>query len=139
MAQKNYKTEGREALISFLSKNPDRQFTTEELCTAVHGDVARGKSSVYRHLSELCAQETVRKFRSEEKNCSVYQYVGKACDCGKHFHEKCVACGSLRHLDCDDSLRFAAHLLAEHGFEIDCGQSILYGLCADCRAARGGA
>lgn len=139
MAQKNYKTEGREALISFLSKNPDRQFTTEELCVAVHGNAARPKSSVYRHLSELCAQETVRKFRSEEKNCSVYQYVGQACDCGKHFHEKCLSCGSLRHLDCDDSLKFAAHLLAAHGFEIDCGQSILYGLCADCRAARGGA
>ena len=138
MAQKYYKTAGREALIEFLAKNPDRQFTTQELCLAVNGDAAHGKSSVYRHLTELCAENTVRKFRSEEQNCSVYQYVGGACDCGRHFHEKCLSCGSLKHLDCLDSMQFAAHLLAEHGFEIDCGQSILYGLCADCRAARDG-
>ncbi len=136
--KKVYNTGGRRELIEFLSQNPDRQFTTEELCLAVNGDTAHGKSSVYRHLTSLCQDEIVRKFRSEERNCSVYQYVGDRCDCGKHFHEKCLRCGQISHLDCTDSIEFAAHLLKEHGFAVDCGQSILYGVCAACRSQKGG-
>ena len=128
-----YHTEGRGRLIEFLRANPDRQFTADELCIAVNGDAEHKRSSVYRTLSLLCEEAEVRKFRSEEQRCSVYQYVGRGCDCDRHFHQKCLSCGQINHLDCDDSLRFAAHLLAEHGFEVNCGQSILYGLCAACR------
>ncbi|MBO5295861.1 MAG: transcriptional repressor [Clostridia bacterium] len=139
MKKKSYRTDGRGALIEFLSRNPDRQFTAEELCFAINGNESEGKSSVYRHLTYLCADETVRKFRNEDLNRSVYQYVGKNCDCSRHFHQKCTHCGRICHLDCSDSLDFAAHLLKEHGFLVDCGQSILYGVCADCRTAeRGG-
>lgn len=138
MQRKSYKTAGKMALIDYLSQNPDRQFTVDELCHAVNGNSNAGKSSVYRHLSALCDDETVRKFQSDARKCAVYQYVGSRCDCGSHFHEKCTQCGKLRHLDCDDSEQFAAHLLAVHGFAIDRGRSILYGLCAACRQAREG-
>ena len=129
---------GKQELIEFLAQNPDRQFTTEELCLAVNGNRENGKSSIYRHLSELCRRETVRKFSNKERNCSVYQYVGEKCDCGNHFHEKCLRCGSLHHLDCADSVIFAEHLLKTHGFAVDRGQSILYGICKECRAKEGG-
>ena len=129
---KQYKTEGRERLVSFLSKNPDQHFTAEEICRAVHGGKA-AQSSVYRHLTELCANDVVRKFRDEETAKIRYQYVGDACDCRNHFHAKCTICGKIEHLACGDSAGFAAHLLKEHGFSIDCGQSLLYGVCADCR------
>ena len=138
MEKKRYKTVGREALIGFLSQNPDRQFTVEELCVAVNGDAEQSRSSVYRHLGDLCRNEAVRKFQSNDGRGSVYQYVGRTCDCSRHFHEKCLRCGSLKHLECDDSRLFAEHLLKVHGFSIDCGQSILYGVCAKCRAAEGG-
>ena len=133
---KPYKTAGRERLLEFLSSNPDKHFTAEEICIAVHGGEAR-QSSVYRHLSELCAIDAVRKFRDEETAKTRYQYVGEACDCRNHFHAKCLRCGKIEHLDCGDSVEFAAHLLAEHGFSVDCGHSILYGVCERCRAAGG--
>ena len=131
---KTYKTAGRERLIEFLSRNPDKHFTAEEICRAVHGGNA-AQSSVYRHLSALCANDVVRKFRDEKTAGTRYQYVGEACDCRDHFHAKCLRCGKIEHLDCGDSVEFAAHLLAEHGFSIDCGQSMLYGICSACRAA----
>ncbi len=130
---KQYKTAGREKLLSFLSRNPDRHFTAEEICLAVHGG-EMGQSSVYRQLSELCANDIVRKFRDEETAKTRYQYVGENCDCRSHFHAKCLRCGKLEHIACGDSVEFAEHLFAEHGFSIDCGQSILYGVCARCRA-----
>ena len=106
---------------------------------AVNGDAESGKSSIYRQLASLCREETVRKFRSEEGGCSVYQYIGSGCDCRMHFHQKCLSCGAIGHLGCSDSAEFAKHLFTEHGFLVDCGQSILYGLCADCRKNAGGA
>ncbi len=133
MKKKTYHTKGRDGLIEFLSTHPDRQFTSEELCLAVNGDAQKGKSSIYRRLSMLCEEQVVRKFHSDEQGVNVYQYVGEQCDCSHHFHEKCTSCGKILHLDCADSVAFTLHLLREHGFEIDCGQSILYGRCADCR------
>lgn len=138
-AKKDYRTEGREKLIGFLSVNPDRQFTVEELCVAVNGTDGHGKSSIYRHLNELCERGDVRRFRGSENESGTYQYIGKGCDCGSHFHEKCVLCGKVEHLDCRATEEFSRHLLSEYGFEVFCGQSMLYGVCAECRkAGKGG-
>ena len=138
MEKKIYKTTGRSRIGGFFAENADRQFTTEEICLAINGDATAGRSSVYRHLSELCDADIIRKFHSPERNCSVYQYVGSACDCRDHFHGKCVICGAIEHLGCHDSAHFAGHLLRDHGFAVDCGRSILYGLCARCRARQEG-
>ncbi|MBQ8310376.1 MAG: transcriptional repressor [Clostridia bacterium] len=138
MKRNEYRTAGRGAISGFFEAHPDCQFTADELYAAVSEVASVGKSSVYRHLSELCDKDVVRKFRSEERGCNVYQYVGTGCDCRDHFHEKCTVCGKIRHLDCHMTTDFALHLLREHGFSVNCGQSILYGVCADCRE-RGGA
>ena len=139
MTRSNYKTVGRQRLIQFLSQNPDKQFSVEELCRLLNGSPEKGRSSLYRQLDELCQTDTVTKFRSDERGCNVYQYTGNSCDCGNHFHEKCLRCGKLHHLDCDDAMLFAHHLLTFHGFAVDRGRSILYGVCAACRKKEGGA
>ena len=138
MEKKTYRTIGRQRISSFFAEHPDRQFTTEEICYALNGDKETGRSSIYRHLSELCAADVIQKFHSADRNCSVYQYVGAECDCRSHFHGKCVQCGAIEHLGCHDSAHFAGHLLKEHGFEVFCGQSILYGLCETCRQIKKG-
>ena len=132
MRKKRYKTAGREALISFFRRNPDRQFTVDELYQEVNEEASTGKSSLYRHLNELCSVEILRKFHGEEKRGTLYQYIGSECDCKDHFHQKCTVCGRVRHLDCFASADFAEHILREHGFMINCGISVLYGVCAAC-------
>lgn len=135
MSRKSYKTEGKERLVGFLSEHPDCQFTVDELCRHINGTSESGRSSIYRRLSELCQSDAVRKYRDEVRGCSVYQYVGADCDCKEHFHAKCLRCGKLEHLACSDSSEFARHLQSSHGFSIDCGQSMLYGVCATCRGS----
>lgn len=130
-----YKTAGRQRLLDFLESHPDRQFTVEELCTEMDkqdGATSR-KSTVYRHLSELCGEGTVRKYRSDTQSAYVYQYVGQG-DCTRHFHLKCVTCGDLVHLECTVSEELLSHISAHHGFEVDSGRSILYGRCEACAA-----
>ena len=133
MNKKHYTTVGKTALLQFLSSHPDCQFTAEELCRAIHGEACNAKSSIYRQLSTLCKEGSVRKFTNPESKFALFQYVGSHCDCDGHFHEKCLRCGKIEHLDCHASSEFFEHLLKEHGFEVYCGQSILYGLCASCR------
>lgn len=132
--KKTYKTAGKQGLLLFFEQHPDRQFTVEELYCAVSQETSVGKSSVYRHLALLCENETVKRFYSDERGKNVYQYVGEGCDCRAHFHEKCVRCGSVVHLDCHAMEEAAAHLLGEHGFLVDPGQTILYGVCLACRS-----
>ena len=131
--KKGYSTAGKRALLAFFEANPDRQFTAEEIYTAIGEGGTVGKSSIYRQLAVLCESETVKKFHSETKATCVYQYVGERCDCREHFHEKCTVCGRVVHLDCHAMAEFAEHLLGEHGFFVDPGQTILYGVCKDCR------
>ena len=135
MMKKTYQTQGRRRLVCFFEDHPDCQFTVEELCLQLNGDCVRGQSSLYRQLGELCRGDILRMFRDEERKCNLYQYVGAACDCKEHFHAKCLKCGRIEHLHCGDSSEFAKHLMDGHGFRIDCGQSVLYGVCAACNTA----
>lgn len=116
----------------FLPRIPTVSLPWRSFASRSTGNANIGKSSLYRQLSALCDEETVRKFRNEERGCSVYQYIGGSCSCRDCFHAKCLRCGRLEHLDCGDSVVFARHLMAEHGFAIDCGQSVLYGICRKC-------
>jgi Fur family transcriptional regulator, ferric uptake regulator len=136
---KPYKTEGRLRLLSFLQAHPDQQFTVEELGSSlcghtVPGTSVAGQSSLYRQLSALCADGTVRKYRAEGQKSFVYQYIGET-DCRHHFHLKCLSCGRLVHLRCGMSQELLTHIQEEHGFRVDSGRSILYGLCRDCAAS----
>ena len=138
-AMATYKTAGRKRLLAFLETNPDKQFTVEELCgeldTLTAGENKTRKSTLYRHLSELCGEGTVRKYRSDTQSAYVYQYVGGG-DCARHFHLKCVACGVLTHLECTVSEELLSHISSHHGFSVDSGRSILYGLCEACASLK---
>lgn len=133
-----YKTAGRQRLLDFLERHPDRQFPvdqlTEELNRLSESDGGRSsKSTLYRHLSELCDEGTVRKYRSDTQSAYVYQYVGRG-DCCHHFHLKCLSCGALVHLECAVSEELLSHISSDHHFKVDSGRSILYGTCEACAA-----
>ena len=134
----SYKTEGKTRLVTFFSGHPDTQYTVDQLHAALmetypkaYADKVKGKSSLYRQLSSLIEEGTVRKFRDDTQSAYVYQYV--ACGaCSHHFHLKCLSCGKLEHLDCVISDQLLSHISNDHHFCIDRGRSILYGLCEAC-------
>ena len=57
----SYHTQQRCALLAFLSAHADKQFTVEQLLTAM-GDEAPGRSTVYRALDRL-VEEGARERR----------------------------------------------------------------------------
>lgn len=123
-----YNTAGKSKLIDFLKSNPDMQLSVDEICIALNGNLSK-RSSVYRNLGDLCEKGIVGKFHADSGY--VYQYVGDR-DCSHHFHLKCTRCERIVHLECDMGDELAAHLMSHHGFTVDSGKSILYGVCNAC-------
>lgn len=122
----SYQTQQKAALLAFLERNAEHQFTIDEII-ATMGEAAPAKSTAYRLIKKLCDDGQVRRFTREGTASSVYQLAGSSC-CSEHLHIKCVDCGLLIHLDsaaCDT-------LAKATGFVIDDEKSMLYGYCANC-------
>ena len=137
MRRSTYNTSGKKALVRFLAAHDDRQFTVEELFAALTAEEIRiGKSSLYRLLERLCAEGAVRKFKQEQSDASLFQYIGSDAECAHHLHLKCSECGKLVHLHCDMSAELVEHIFHDHGFSIDRKRSVLYGICRECESKK---
>ena len=146
MNKKHYNTAGRQRLAAYLKQtarmapqNAEEIYTGLcQFCSA-NAEDAPGRSSVYRMLSTLSDEGEVKKFpASAGEGGFVYQYVGTQRHCDTHFHLHCLCCGQVAHLECDCSQSIFDHLFSTHGFRVDRGRSVLYGICELC-AKRGNA
>ena len=144
MPKTTYQTGARKLLLGFFEQNPDRQFTADELCA--HFSVPQGgkpiaKSTLYRQLDALCREGVLQRFDGTDPQTGAttryYQPVGEDGGCRDHFHLKCLVCGALQHLECEQTVELLQHLAATHAFSVDSGRSILYGVCAACQTNEG--
>jgi DNA-binding transcriptional regulator YhcF (GntR family) len=80
----------------------------------------------------LVGEQRIMKYVADKGEKAVFQYVDEGRHCREHLHLKCVQCGRIYHLDCHFMDEVRAHLMAEHGFTLQCEGSVLYGLCRRC-------
>ena len=131
MARNVYMTAGKKRLIDFMTDNKDRHFSVDEIAEELPGV---GKSSVYRMVSKLHQEGVLRRFETDGMSSFVYQYVEQDEACEHHFHLKCADCGRIIHMECDELEKVKNHIEAEHGFSIGVKNSMIYGICQDCRS-----
>ena len=145
MAKNTYQTGARTQLLRHFAQNPDRQYTVDALCdlflSPANGKASGkpiAKSTLYRQLCTLCREGVLQRFDGTDPRTGAtvryYQAAGEDGNCAQHFHLKCLCCGTLQHLECDRAEAMLAHLLQTHLFHVDCGRSILYGVCNECAA-----
>lgn len=125
-----YNTQSRIRILDYLKENKDRTVDVNDIRQALDCDV--NITTVYRYLDKLTSDGTVMKYVAENGTRAVYQYVDRMRHCGDHLHMQCTKCGAIIHLDCDFMDELAEHILKEHGFHIQCRNSIIYGLCEKC-------
>ena len=126
-----YNTKQKQILIDFLKANKNRHLSIAQIADGVQ-NCGIGKSTVYRRISELCAEGELRRFRGNDGKSVVYQYMDAPLDCKNHFHLKCTECGNLQHLDCESVMELNRHIKEQHGFFVDMGTTVIYGLCRSC-------
>ena len=124
-----YNTGKKKQITDFLSENAHTAFTLEEISETVAPD-GKGKSTVYRIVSELVEAAVVKRISDgKTRHCS-YQYIG-SCECKSHLHLKCRDCGKLIHLDRNTSENLTAALRENGGFTLEYG-CMLFGKCERC-------
>lgn len=129
-----YTTGKRERIIDFLSSNAESSYTLEEICGTIT-DGGKGKSTVYRLVSELVAEGMITRLSDGRTRRCTYQYVGGE-SCHTHLHLKCKGCGRLVHLDHEVSKSFERTVERIGGFLIDDG-AFLFGTCKECAEVNG--
>ena len=124
-----YTTGKRARIVGFLSDNADKSYTIEEICSALIEE-GKGRSTVYRLVSELVGEGVLTRLSDGRTRHCTYQYVGGEL-CHTHLHLKCKGCGRLMHLDSKLSEDFERAVSSVGGFLIDDG-ALLLGKCREC-------
>lgn len=132
-----YNTKQHEEILNYLISIQGEHVTA--------GDVYRflrdrpegrkiGQATVYRQLDRLVEEGLVSKYIIDQNSSACYEYIGTE-DCGEDLcvHGKCMKCGKLFHLHCDEIRDLEKHLKEHHGFTPDFHHTVIYGLCDECR------
>lgn len=129
-----YQTRQQDAIIALFRDRPDNCLSVEEAYQLLtDSGMEIGKTTVYRTISRLCQTGRLRRYAPHESGQAA-RYQHNPCR-ESHMHIRCIHCGALAHLHCEEVDSFARHLNLHHGFTLDEGQTILYGCCDACNAA----
>lgn len=134
MAGNGYVTASRKRILEFLKNNSSRTVTAADIDSYLkENDSEVNITTIYRYLDKLANEGTVMKYVTEKGGKAAYQYVELGHRCEEHLHLKCVKCGSIIHLECAFMAEISEHINKDHGFALQCKNSILYGTCKNCR------
>lgn len=128
-----YSTRQRAIIYDFFKNNPDRCFSVRDIID--EGGLNIGEATVYRTLSAFVAENKLKKFHTGDGKSAVYQFA----DCGgegSHFHLRCLSCGELFHVHCEEINELVRHIEADHGFAVDAVHTTMYGLCHSCEVKK---
>ncbi len=136
MAQ--YATEQKKILIDFLRKHHKDAFSVEEIVLELkmaHGDKIPAKSTVYRLITKLVEEGTVKRFVKGHSRQFLYQIVD--CEhCRSHLHLRCMDCGKLIHLNEKLSDELLDVIRLQSDFSVNEVETVLVGACSDCSRAK---
>jgi len=130
-----YNTEQKRILLEFLRSHNQEAYSMEELICMLrqcYGDNAPGKSTVYRLMTRLVEEGTVKRFVKGHSRGFVYQTIDND-HCHYHLHLKCMECGKLLHLDEETSDELLDKVARVKNFSVSEEETVLFGRCADCK------
>ena len=126
-----YQTKQQEAVATLFQRRAEDCLTPEEAHAALERQgLGIGKTTVYRAIARLCENGVLRRYASHESGEAALYQLNPCRE--SHLHIRCVRCGALEHLHCEEIEAFKKHLTEHHGFSLDEGQTVLYGLCEQC-------
>ena len=135
---KEYISKYRTWMMEYFLAHKDECLAAGDIYVAMrNAGMALNLTTVYRNLDRLEDEGHIVKQKDPQDEEAVYRYVDKQMACDRHLHLYCEKCGRVIHLNCDFMHEISSHLMQEHGFVIDCGSSMLRGICAACRRKEG--
>ncbi len=126
-----YLTRQRKQLLNYLSAHTDEQMTARQIADALEADQV-SVSAVYRNLSALEEEGLLKRSVRDGTRDLFFQYIA-AEPCKNSLHLSCRVCGKSIHLGARETRQLLSSTLESTGFQIDKSETILYGVCAECR------
>lgn len=134
MAQQGYRTGNRSKMLEFLKTSGDKPVSVSDIRKHMEAIGARvNTTTIYRYLEKLEEDGNLIKYAAGEDGKATYQYTEENHHCDRHLHLKCVGCGSVKHLDCHFMDEISSHISEDHGFMLQCKNSVIYGVCSRCQ------
>ena len=131
-----YNTKTRQLILDYLINNRQHAVSASNILEHLEEQGASpNPTTVYRYLDKLAKDGTVIKYVAEKGCQAAYQYVEPGRGCEQHLHLKCVKCGKIIHLECHFMEEISHHIEESHGFTLQCKNSILYGVCKECKGS----
>ena len=131
-----YNTKTRQLILDYLINNRQHAVSASNILEHLEAQGANpNPTTVYRYLDKLAKDGTVIKYVAEKGCQAAYQYVEPGRGCEQHLHLKCVKCGKIIHLECHFMEEISHHIEESHGFTLQCKNSILYGVCKECKGS----
>ena len=138
MAKNGYATASRKKILEYLKENKHRTLTVLDIDAFLKASESEvNLTTIYRYLDKLEKEGTVMKYVAEKGSQATYQFVESGHHCEDHLHMQCVKCGRVYHLECHFMQEILEHVERDHGFVMQCKNSIIYGTCRDCIKAVG--
>ena len=126
-----YETRQRKILLEYLYRHVDEPMTAQQIVSGIPESFV-SVSAVYRNLSDLEEEGKVRRL-TKEGSRKIYYIYQNAEECSRHLHFSCSRCGKTYHLPLPVSDFLAARVEEEASFLLDHGNSVLSGVCKNCR------
>ena len=130
----HYRTKNRDALVSYLQTREGEHVTVNEIHDHFRSTGSTmGVATIYRQLEQLVADGQMRKYTVDSGSAACFEYIGAAHGHARFIHCKCEKCGKLLHIDRSEIEEMARLLEERSGFRMDNVQTVLYGVCGDCK------
>ena len=126
-----YMTKQRKTLLQYLSLHADEKLSAKQIEADLSGE-GISISAVYRNLSELEREGKIRRVNQSGSREVFYQYTDGA-HCRDSLHLSCEKCGKTYHMNVDGAQMLVQNLASTDAFTIDKANTVLYGVCKDCR------
>ncbi|BBF42167.1 ferric uptake regulation protein FUR [Lachnospiraceae bacterium KM106-2] len=132
--QASYRTKGRENIMRVFMEHCEELISASDMNEFLaEMGTPLNLATIYRNLDKMTDAGILIRYQDEKEDRAVYQYVGDRDECHNHLHMKCIKCGKVMHLECGFMNEIRLHLSDHHEFELQCQNSILYGVCKNCR------
>ena len=133
MIKGEYMTKNRKLIFTYLQDHKDALVSAKDIHIYYNEKGPKiNISTIYRNLYKLEKEGIIRKYMSENGKTALYQFETHESENNEHLHLQCIKCGKVVHLDCQFMNEIYSHISNYHGFEIQCKNSIIYGICKDC-------
>lgn len=136
--KKIYRTNQKEIVLKYMEEHPQEHFTAVDLYSVLKQQGHRiGLTTIYRHLERLVDEGIVIKSIVDESTPACFELSGhRSTQNSSCYHCKCIQCGKLIHLHCDEITKLENHILEDHGFQVLPERTVFFGICSACAEKR---